>query len=147
MFSVKSFLLGIGALGLAFSTASAADTNITINNNRTSGSIGIQAVPTCSGATCTYTSTIANGANGSFNANFTSGSTSVLLIFEYGTSERRCRGNIRMNVDANGNVTSFGTPSWITSAGPAGSLPTCSILSGPTITNGDVNWSVRYAGL
>lgn len=45
------------------------------------------------------------------------------------------------------NVTSFGTPSWITSAGPAGSLPTCSILSGPTITNGDVNWSVRYAGL
>ena len=143
---IKTLCLAASIVGAA-ETASAADINVTINNNRVSGAIGIQTVPTCNGATCTFSSTIANGANGNFSATFNSGVSSVQLIFEYGTSDRRCRGSIRVNVDAAGNVTSIGTQSWIVSAGPAGSLPTCSTLSGPTIVGGDVNWSVRYTGL
>ena len=138
MKSLIKKLCAAAAFFFVAKAASAADISVSINNTLGS-TIGIQVTPTCNGATCTWPSTIANGATGSFNATFNSGITSAQLIFEYGKSDVRCRGNIRVDVDASGNVTNVANTSWLRSWG----TPTCSQLSGPTISGGDVVWSLR----
>lgn len=90
--------------------------------------------------------TIPNGGNGYFNCNFIAGVTNASIIYEYGTYERRCRGTITIVVNS-GQATSIGHASWIISAGPPGSLPTCSTLESANIVGGDVYWRVRYTGL
>jgi len=133
----------MAAVLMAGGTASAMASDVEIIlKNKSFGTNITRRSTTCIGAVCSFPYSVSHGPYGNtetITANLNTGSSSALIIFEYGTYSKRCRATLSLLTN-NGAATSFlFTPSWQRSAG----LPDCDIDVSHDITNGKATWEIN----
>lgn len=141
---LKSLLLAAAVTMAGAAAAQAGSVSLTIQNS-SGKTIYIDAVPVCTGCTTSSASSIASGSSGTSTATSSSGVTSFTYSTDYsnyfGTNftEKGCRATITVEVTGTA-ITNVISRSWSAYTGN----PTCTTVSSPSISGGNVTWGVRF---